>query len=488
MGKSKSTCVLKSNYPLYGVRSSRRDPEGNQVIIAGGGGAGKHGVPSLIEMYDIKATGRTGDGAKKLFSESTGDKAPNKLDIHPQENILATGMNECCYVFSFDDDKEGNPSLEKTEDVKTESEEEDSLQRVVRFSKCGKYLATGGTSGEVKVWEYPVMKIKYTLKAHTKDVNDIDFSFDHKRLITCGGDKKLKLWNLDPAFKGSDRLISVLETESLWFNNSKNPHHVKACRFGLGEEGEIDGDCYIYTAHACMKQKSYIVKWDIENFCPLAEYPTGRTQITTMALSPNCKHLAVGTNEGDILVLASTSKYLIRRVETSLEAHSFCVTDICFSNNGAKVFSVSADNQLFVTEFYDSGEPFHLWFLIAFWSIFFYLIYYIYCNPSDDLRPLIEKYVDPVVVEVQTTVVNPVVKEMQPYLELARPYTDEINKKIVTPSLKGLEVVKDALGPVTEKGFQVKEKYVDPLVTQGLKQVNIMIKRLRTRFDLGNHV
>ena len=57
---------------------------------------------------------------------------------------------------------------------------EEPLQRVVRIALSGKVMATGGTDGYVRLWNFPSLKKKFDIEAHTKEVDDLDFSPNEK--------------------------------------------------------------------------------------------------------------------------------------------------------------------------------------------------------------------------------------------------------------------------------------------------------------------
>lgn len=55
---------------------------------------------------------------------------------------------------------------------------EEPLQRVVRISRNGEIMVTGGTDGFIRVWQFPTMTRVHNIKAHTKEIDDLDISAD----------------------------------------------------------------------------------------------------------------------------------------------------------------------------------------------------------------------------------------------------------------------------------------------------------------------
>lgn len=47
----------------------------------------------------------------------------------------------------------------------------EAVQRVVRINHNGKIMATGGTDGHVRVWQFPQLIKKFDLKGHSKEVS-----------------------------------------------------------------------------------------------------------------------------------------------------------------------------------------------------------------------------------------------------------------------------------------------------------------------------
>lgn len=101
------------------------------------------------------------------------------------------------------------------------------LQRVVRISLDCKLMATGGTDCHIRLWKFPKAVKVHELKAHTKEIDDLDFSVDSKRLVSIAKDGLAIVWNVETG-KESTRLQ--------WTPPNNVKYIFKRCRFGVHEE------------------------------------------------------------------------------------------------------------------------------------------------------------------------------------------------------------------------------------------------------------
>lgn len=116
----------------------------------------------------------------------------------------------------------------KADDLtQTDFSNDGPLQRVVRISLNCKLMATGGTDCHVRIWKFPNMMKLYDFDAHTKEVDDLDFSSDSKRLVSIAKDGLAIVWNVE---NGEEH------TRLKWTQSNNVKYLFKRCRFGIHEE------------------------------------------------------------------------------------------------------------------------------------------------------------------------------------------------------------------------------------------------------------
>jgi WD40 repeat protein len=82
------------------------------------------------------------------------------------------------------------------------------------FSRDGKWLATSGNDGTIKLWEMPALKEKSALKRHEGRVGALAFSSDGKWLASAGDDGVVVVWDTAGAqprwtLKGHEDLVPI---------------------------------------------------------------------------------------------------------------------------------------------------------------------------------------------------------------------------------------------------------------------------------------
>jgi WD40 repeat protein len=69
----------------------------------------------------------------------------------------------------------------------------------------GRWIASGGEDGAVKVWDSHTGEVVHTFRGHTGLVSSVAFSPDGRRLISGSRDTTVKVWDLTPLLKPSER-------------------------------------------------------------------------------------------------------------------------------------------------------------------------------------------------------------------------------------------------------------------------------------------
>ncbi|CAH1991477.1 unnamed protein product [Acanthoscelides obtectus] len=271
-----------------------------------------------------------------------------------------------------------------SDSVQTDFQLPEPLCRVVRIHHNGKLLATGGTDGKIKLWKFPGLEPLATLKAHEKEVDDIDFSKYDNYLCTIAKDGQAIIWD---AVKGKQL------RKLTWKQPNGSKYLYKRCRFGV-MEGE-NRKCAIYTlanpTGLAKRQKAYLQQWLPEDglLKKVAEFDES---VSALAVRDDGRFLAVGTMfSGSVSIYAAFS---LQRILNVPGAHSMFVTGLEFlpasqenenhtvcSVAEAAVLSISVDNQVCIhTLPYRKTMPLWIGLVILIFTLF---LTFVFCSYID---------------------------------------------------------------------------------------------------------
>ncbi|XP_072377149.1 guanine nucleotide-exchange factor SEC12 [Diabrotica undecimpunctata] len=392
--KSKESIIARVNFPLYTLQmlTSRH------VIVGGGGGTSKTGVHNGFEIFEIFHDG-TRFAAKEVTRHETGGNVVMNCSVYSDRkySLMVAGQESDCQLYKLnpklveevenignnthlrqrntknkevtDDNKNVTKELyfdvKAIENVQTDFNGSEPLSRVVKINHDGTLLATGGTDGDVRIWKFPSMQLLFILKAHTKEIDDIDFSRYDNYVITIAKDGLAVLWD---CMTGKER------TKLTWKQPEGSKYLYKRCRFGVIEG--LDKKCALYTISnpigVAKKQKSYLQQWVPEENM-LRRCIEFDESLAALAVRDDGRFVAVGTMfSGSVSILVA---FNLQKILTIVGAHSMFVTGLEFlptqnlnhsisSVVEAAVLSISVDNQLCIhTVPYRKTIP--LWIAIA---------------------------------------------------------------------------------------------------------------------------
>lgn len=421
MPHRRNNCGLlaRVNFPLYTLQmlTSRH------ILVGGGGGSSKTGVANGFEIFELSHNG-TQFVAEEVTRHETGPSVVMNCTAHNdgKRTWITAGQESHCQLYnvntkvvtmengevvketdsakqglrhrkSTEKAEESNASRERIEDIKddnsniktkklqlivkpsdsvqTDFSEEEPLQRIVRISLNGKFMATGGTDGHVRLWKFPQLHKLHDLDAHTKEIDDIDFSPDGTLIASIAKDGKAFLWNVSTGSK---------DKELTWSPPNALKYLYKRCRFRKLEEDKSKTQLFMLSNAVVGKNISFLQMWDIDsgNIVKAASY---KETLSALAVSDDGKFVAVGTMfSGSVDIYVAFS---LRRALHVPGAHSMFVTGLEFlptkldgpaitSNTETAVVSISVDNKICI-----HSIPFRH--TLPFWFVIILIILSICC-------------------------------------------------------------------------------------------------------------
>ncbi|KAI5966692.1 TUP1 [Candida theae] len=197
--------------------------------------------------------------------------------------FIATGCNKTTQVFNVETGELvakliDDSSNSETKEDDTPSSNGDLYIRSVCFSPDGKLLATGAEDRLIRIWDLTTKRIIKVLRGHEQDIYSLDFFPDGERLVSGSGDRSVRIWS--------------------WRSSQ--------CSLTLSIE---DG-------------------------------------VTTVAVSPDGKLIAAGSLDRTVRVWDSTTGFLVERLDSGNDngnGHEDSVYSVAFSNTGHQIASGSLD-------------------------------------------------------------------------------------------------------------------------------------------------
>lgn len=389
--------LARVNFPLYTLQmlTSRH------VLVAGGGGSAKTGVANGFEVFEITYDGKRFI-AKEVVRHETGPKVVMNCASYSNKKstYLAAGQESHCQLYQVlisvesaakvssdsgdsrvpnglaessglrnrkkdvNSDKGGDQQEKEkilkfkfiagdsiqtdfgNEATKDENGDIEAMQRVVRISLCGKLMACGGIDGHIRVWQFPSLRPHRDINAHSKELDDIDFSPDSKMLVSVSKDGRGLVWDVD---SGKERY------ELNWSPPNGTKYLFKRCRFAIVEENRKNNRLFTISNSLGTSSKNangIVMQWDGDSGRLLRRVVVNET-LSALAVRDDGRFLAVGT-----MFSGSVHIYIAFSLQCAMivpNAHSTFVTGLellpaegcaISSNSEAAVISISIDNRI----------------------------------------------------------------------------------------------------------------------------------------------
>ncbi|GAV88588.1 WD40 domain-containing protein [Cephalotus follicularis] len=299
------------------------------LVLSGGGGEGRSGIPNalILSAFNSASNSLSPHPVVKL---ETGSQSPYRMVVHPGGDGLICAMPQSCRLFEWDVVESSQVhkfGLKASEKVLTELEDVGQMLALT-FDSEGSLLAVGGDNGHLRVFRWPSMEIILNEANAHSSVKDLSFSPDGKYLVSLGNRGPGRVWEV-----ASSKVVASLQIG--------NDEVFTSCRFSqINDESQV-----LYIA-AIKGGRGSIVTWNTTSWKRMHSKQVVRDSICAFNVSSDGRLLAVGTAEGDVIIINSTNK----RVQTNVrKAHLGIVTTLMFSDDSRALVSASMDSSARVT-------------------------------------------------------------------------------------------------------------------------------------------
>ncbi|CAN1139616.1 SEC12-like protein 2 [Linum perenne] len=299
------------------------------VVLAGGGGEGRSGIANavIVAHFDFSSGSLSPEPVAKLV---LGSELPYRMALHPKGDGLICALQNSCRFFKWDETEEnGTHKLGVKESEKSLDQLQDVGQQLalVYDTDCST-LAVGGEEGNLRIFKWPSMELILNEAQAHSSVKDLCFSPDGKFLVSLGSRGPGRVWDVPSA-----KVVATLP--------NGNDEMFSCCRFVQTRDNSL----ILYIA-AITGRGGSIVTWSTSSWKRLRSKHVVGDSILAFNASPDGRLLAIGTAQGDVVVLDSTKMGVQMMVR---KAHLGFVTALAFSHDSRALVSASMDSSARVT-------------------------------------------------------------------------------------------------------------------------------------------
>jgi WD40 repeat protein len=232
---------------------------------------------------------------------------------------------------------------------------EGSVKRLT-FSPDGRWLASAGEDGTVRVWDAATGQPRLTLKGHQGKVFGVAFSPDGRRLASGGADRLVRLWDAasgqpGPIFKGHEGELAgvAFSPDGRWLASGGDDRTVRLWDAATGQlRHTFRGHEKTVWTMAFSPNGRWVVSSSEDSTVRLWDAATGQLRLTFnghaggvagMAFSPSGRWVASGGDDRTIRLWETASG----QPGPTLRGHEGEVWSVAFSPDGRWLASGGKD-------------------------------------------------------------------------------------------------------------------------------------------------
>ncbi|KAH8919386.1 WD40 repeat-like protein [Atractiella rhizophila] len=256
-----------------------------------------------------------------------GGSQVNKLAISPDKRFLAAAGNSSVRIFDVATAGLGGSAHHSPVRVATFEGHTGNVTCLI-WNGDGKWLASGGEDGTIKVWDIRSASVQrnYT---HTASVNDLQLQSHQGELISCDQSGAIKIWDLSSSVCTHEfedgvpmRSVSVASDSTLLVG------------------GNNKGNVFVW---------SLLHSLSSTDLRPKYKFNAHSKYLLKCSISPDTKYLATSSADATINIYSTGSqgphvKDIEFRFEKTLTGHQRWVWDLAWSADSAYLVSSSSDH------------------------------------------------------------------------------------------------------------------------------------------------
>ncbi|OGU61536.1 MAG: hypothetical protein A2X64_02300 [Ignavibacteria bacterium GWF2_33_9] len=186
----------------------------------------------------------------------------------------------------------------------------------ISWSPNDSLIVTSSEDGTILLWDSKTGKqIKTLFQSQSKVISGVDWSSDGNYIVIAANDTLVNIWNVK---------------DDILFNTLDAPAKVVKVKFLYNKQQVVT-----------FLENGTILIWDIIDLKILATYKSGYFNINSFDINESLPFIAIGTEEGDIILWNFETDQV-----TDLVTLPTPVNSICFSPNGNNLAIASMDNKV----------------------------------------------------------------------------------------------------------------------------------------------
>lgn len=318
--------VHSLNFPIYHVEFISE----RHFIVTGGGGSSKTGVINQFNVLELVPKGSS-CRVNVDVKYTVPDDVPNEAIMNGalmrdlpifNTQFIAVGSQATVYHIKFD-------SQTRAFDISDHEQLPSTELKCVAYSPSRIYL--GALDGTVNIWDTnnPRRKVIKRLKAHNKEVDEIDVDVINQQILTLSrGEAKLMIWD-------ANDFEPVKEFKKDFINDASNKpptnYFFRSCKFVYNRMSNVNQEKGYVLMMATISPKGPSMLYRVSNLesgtTNKISSRVSNDSIMAMAVSLDGKSVAIGTRSGSVHVLDARNLKQIYKIN---HAHQNSVTDLEF--------------------------------------------------------------------------------------------------------------------------------------------------------------